>query len=88
MNIVLTVLIWCLSLFIFVGAVVMAVAMWKLYREVFPRKCHWINSDDVQVVYKTACKEEFHNAVDNGDPVTDWANNCPYCGGVITLKQN
>lgn len=33
--------------------------------------------------YKTSCGNDFHDATETGDPVSDWAKFCPYCGREI-----
>lgn len=36
--------------------------------------------------WKTECGCDFHDATETGNPVTDWATYCPYCGGEIECK--
>lgn len=39
--------------------------------------CSWKSNDTG--VYNTDCGEEFFDATESGNPVTDWVNFCPYC---------
>jgi hypothetical protein len=33
--------------------------------------------------YKTGCGNIFYDAAETGNPITDWATYCPYCGKTI-----
>lgn len=33
--------------------------------------------------WETSCGHNFYDASESGNPVTDWAKFCPYCGGQI-----
>ena len=41
------------------------------------KPCEWKSKE---CVYSTGCGEEFYDASESGNPVTDWLNYCPYCG--------
>lgn len=36
--------------------------------------------------WETECGCDFHDATETGNPITDWATYCPYCGGEIECK--
>lgn len=33
--------------------------------------------------WSTECGKVFHDATESGNPVSDWAKYCPFCGGEI-----
>ncbi len=46
------------------------------------RQCEWRG----KFSYATGCDKEFFDASESGNPVTDWLNYCPYCGGRVVIK--
>ena len=79
---------WAAAFFISVGGFLMiaimiafALRLTKDSLEINRNKyCRWMSTDLSE--YNTYCGNEFHNAED-GNPVTDWAKYCPYCGKEI-----
>lgn len=45
--------------------------------------CSWKSKEGI---YLTGCGEEFYDASESGNPVTDWLNYCPYCGRKVEEK--
>ncbi|CAH9016222.1 conserved hypothetical protein [Vibrio phage 193E37-1] len=46
--------------------------------------CKWGIKDGV---YTTNCGEDFYDASESGNPVTDWLNHCPYCGCKVRVEK-
>ena len=65
-------------LYILYQLAIMIRADWKKNQE-----CQWVNKDDYCSEYESGCGHGFANMQD-GDPVTDWATYCPFCGNKIT----
>ena len=49
-----------------------------------PAYCEWVKDDSY--ILSTGCGEDFYDASESGNPVTDWLNYCPYCGRKVKEK--
>ncbi len=76
-----------LLLIIFVALyIIMDIRRDKKSRKVIEGFCEYSRQsllDD----YTTGCGNEFHDSSETGNPVTDWATFCPYCGNKIRVKE-
>lgn len=95
MDMVLGFLVILLFSFMFLGAISMVVLIWRTVNAIMNdnrewksnKTCKWSDNGGGCSSYSTECGNEFHNA-NEGNPVTDWATHCPYCGGEIDDQTN
>lgn len=48
--------------------------------------CDWTKSTELDD-YTTGCRNEFYDASESSNPVTDTLTYCPYCGDHINVKE-
>lgn len=69
--------------FVLFGALLIVSILIKLAIEIVkeknPSACKWKGEGE----YETACGNRFFDSTESGNPITDWAKYCPYCGRVI-----
>jgi len=72
----------CLAMiYVFYKLAMILRSSWKKNQE-----CQWKPITDYCSEYDSGCGHSFANMQD-GNPVTDWANYCPFCGNTIVEQK-